>query len=120
MRGEPFCVLAGGEIPVRAKKGGKGGRNQHFSAMMMKYLGPLENWAFASIASDGRDYLEGIAGGLVSSKTCEICSAKGTDATHFVEETNTYELHKLLDTHLLCKKGTGMNVSDIYVFMSLG
>ena len=112
-------ILAGGEIPVKAIKNTKGGRNQHFSVVMLRHLKSIaKKWAFFSIATDGCDYIKGIAGSYVTSDLKEYLNTKNIQIDSYIDNTNSYSFHRDFGTHLVCNKGTGMNVSDIYIFIS--
>ncbi|MCK4592766.1 DUF4147 domain-containing protein, partial [Candidatus Parcubacteria bacterium] len=65
------AFIFSGETTVIVKnKNAKGGRNQEFSlAFLKKMEGFDEKWAFASCDSDGFDFLDGVAGGIVDYKT---------------------------------------------------
>jgi glycerate 2-kinase len=116
---ESLCILGRGEIPVEVKADGKGGRNQHFALLVGCQLNHLSNWAFASLASDGCDYLKGIAGGYVTGQVLAEATALGGSVEQCIADTDSYAFHRRHQTHLYCDEGTGMNVSDIYVFVKM-
>ena len=70
-----FIILAGGEIPIKANKG-KGGRTQHFTALMIPYLKDYNNSVFAGVASDGKDCIEGISGAMINNGTIKKIAGK--------------------------------------------
>jgi glycerate 2-kinase len=116
----PKVIIAGGEIPVVAKENSRGGRNQHLALLILKNLLEYDKeWVFMSIASDGVDFMKGIAGSYVSSSLAKTISSYFTDLNKYINQTNSYEFHKEYNTHLRCKNGTNLNISDIYIYISL-
>ena len=115
---KPLFIIAGGEIPVKAIDNNKGGRNQHFSIAMANNLSLINrDWAFFSIASDGCDYIKGIAGGFISKQLIDYLKTKNEKIKSYIDNTASFKFHENYGTHLTCEEGTGINVSDIYVFV---
>jgi len=115
----PKCILAGGEVPIKADIG-KGGRNQHFALEVLRRMEAVkQNWVFLSIASDGRDYIKGIAGAYVSSDLQTYLDKSEVSIEEYTEKTNSYCFHEKYKTHLKCELGTDINISDVYVYLSV-
>ena len=111
-------IFAGGEVPVKVVDNNKGGRNQHFPLEMLNYLDSIDdNWLFFSIATDGYDYIKGIAGSYVSSELNRFLKKNNVKIESFSKNTNSYEFHSKYQTHLICDNGTGMNVADTHIFI---
>lgn len=115
-----FIMLAGGEIPVKVRKKGLGGRAQHFAALMIPHIKNYSSSVFAAFSSDGRDYIEGISGAIITGNTMKEAVKRNLNIKKFINQTNTYALHKELGTHLATKAPTGTHVSDIYIFAHFG
>lgn len=115
-----FVVLAGGEVPVKVKSGGLGGRAQHFAAVMIPHLKRYGNSVFAAFSTDGMDYMKGVAGGIIDDRTAESLDKKKLCLEKFIENTNTYVLHKEMGTLLVTKSPTETHISDIYIFAHFG
>ena len=115
-----FLILAGGEAEVKSAHTGKGGRAQHFAALMMPRLKKFKKSSFAAIASDGKDFIEGIAGALVNNNTMEAIKKKKIDYTPYIRDVDTFNLHKLLNTHIFTAKHSEINVFDVYLFCQEG
>lgn len=113
---DPILVLGGGEVGVKTIQAGKGGRAQHFAALMIPELQNIESSVFVAIASDGKDFVEGIAGALVNNKTMDTVDKEKIDYKDYVEKTDTFTLHSRLNTHLYTIKPTQINVFEIYIF----
>jgi glycerate-2-kinase len=70
--------------------------------------------AFAARASDGRDFLRGVAGAWVDTTTKKRAHAKGIDWLQLKQENDSYR--GLLAVDQLLKGGhTGWNLCDLYV-----
>jgi glycerate 2-kinase len=111
-----FAVVANGEIAVKVEKDGKGGRNQHFAALMIDEFKEIPNFVFASYATDGCDYIEGVHGAIISNITLERIKSKNIDTNYYIDSYNTYHLHEQLSTLIKGPK-SGTNCSDVYVFI---
>lgn len=114
-----FLAIAGGEAEVKEAHRGRGGRAQHFAALMIPKLEEFQNSSFIAIASDGKDYIEGIAGALVNNKTMDFIRKEKIDYDSYISHVETFNLHKLLNTHLFSTKNTEVNVFDIYIFANI-
>ena len=111
-----YAVVANGEIAVKAEERGKGGRNQHFAALMIDEFKDIPNFVFASYATDGCDYIEGVRGAIISDITLDLIKSKNIDINHYIDSFNTYHLHEQLSTLIKGPK-SGTNCSDVYVFI---
>lgn len=109
-------VLAHGEIPVKVKSGGLGGRNQHLAALMIDELKGFGRFEFAAVASDGRDYMSGYLGALISEVVIAEIERSGIDYQSYIQATDTFNLHNKLGT-LIKGYYTGTNVSDFYILL---
>lgn len=113
-----FLVLAGGEVEIKTSSIGKGGRAQHFAALMIPELERIGgDSAFAAVATDGRDFIKGIAGALITHKTKKKLIQKNINYEEYIRETKTFNIHNQLGTHLYTVKPTQMNVFDVYMFL---
>ena len=102
----------------RKDDGGKGGRAQHFAAAMIP---KLFKWSgevtFAAVASDGHDYLPGIAGAIVTGETNRRMLDMEVPYEQLFAGTQSFEIHRRLGSHLLTVNPTQTNVFDAYIFM---
>ncbi|MCK4592778.1 glycerate kinase, partial [Candidatus Parcubacteria bacterium] len=69
----------------------------------------------ASCDSDGFDFLDGVAGGIVDYKTFEIIENKKIDINKYLETHNSYDFLKKVNGLISMGNGTGTNVCDIQV-----
>tara|TARA_Y100000310_G_C20662715_1_gene805676 strand:- start:271 stop:1617 length:1347 start_codon:yes stop_codon:yes gene_type:complete len=113
-----YLVIGGGEVEVKSQPGGKGGRAQHFAAAMIP---KLFKWSgevtFAAVASDGHDYLPGIAGAIVTGETNRRMLDMEVPYEQLFAGTQSFEIHRRLGSHLLTVNPTQTNVFDAYIFM---
>ena len=111
------AFIFSGETTVTVKnKTFKGGRNQEFAlAFLKKMEGFDRKWTFASCDSDGFDFLDGVAGGIVDYKTFEIIKNKKIDINKYLENHNSYDFLKKVNGLISMGNGTGTNVCDIHI-----
>jgi glycerate-2-kinase len=112
--GKKTALIAGGETTVVIKKEGKGGRNLEVS---MGAIGTMpKNSVIFSMASDGKDHIKGVGGGLVDDTVIKKAEELGYDPGEFLKNNMSYKFLK--DTGgLVLSKRTGTNVSDLMVML---
>ena len=106
-----------GETTVTIKnKDAKGGRNQEFALAFLKEMTRFDKkWAFISCASDGTDFIDGVAGGIVDYKTFDIIKNKKIDIDKYLENHRSYDFLKKTNGLISMGNGTGTNVCDLQV-----
>lgn len=104
-----------GEIPIKAKNNSKGGRNQHLSAYFIDRFKNFNDFSFGCYSTDGCDYLKGIHGAFIDDKVIKNIYKKNINFKKFINNTNTYYLHKAMGS-LLKGKYSNNNFSDFYIF----
>ena len=111
----PVCLVGVGEVTVRVGVAGRGGRCQEFAWRMAPVLAALARPAiFVARASDGRDFVEGVAGAWTDSTSFERARALGLDwadiAARHDSGSGLVALGQLLEgAH------TGWNLCDLYL-----
>ncbi len=110
-------ILAGGEITFRLPaQPGRGGRNQQLAALMLASLAAFKKpWVFASLNTDGFDYIKSAAGVIVSYETLAWAQAKNIKIKDYLYRFDSYALFKKIGRSLLITGPTGINVGDIMV-----
>jgi glycerate-2-kinase len=110
-----LCVVGVGEVTVRLSGSGVGGRCQEFVWRMAGAFGGYERHAFAvARATDGRDYVRGIAGGWSESDTVRRARDRGIDYASVIRDSDSYTaLHEL--GQLIDGGRTGWNLCDVYL-----
>jgi len=117
--GEHDVFLLGSETtPNLPKNHGSGGRNQHYAACsilaMKDYPG---EWVVASVATDGVDFMPGIAGAIVDNKSLEIANSKNYDIQSFIDKYDTYPFLEALGNLLIKIGDSGTNVGDVIIYI---
>jgi len=115
----PGTWLFGGEITVRLRGDGKGGRNQELAmrvALAAEVQGWNPNWVFLSGGTDGRDGPTDAAGGLVDGGTLARMRAAGLDPHKVLANNDSYHALKA-SGDLLMTGATGTNVADLQVLI---
>lgn len=108
------ALIGGGETTVRVAKEGKGGRNLEVAMGALEAL--PKNSVIASMASDGKDHIEGVGGGIADSLVAKKAAELGYDPKKFLDDNMSYKFMK--DTNgLIRAKKTGTNVSDLLVIL---
>jgi glycerate 2-kinase len=111
----PTAFIGVGEVTVRVRGEGRGGRCQQFAWLMAETLAGLErDSAFVARASDGRDYVEGVAGGWADGSTLERATASGIDFDGVARSNDAYSALRELG-QVLEGGHTGWNLCDLYV-----
>ncbi len=110
-----------GETTVTIKnKNAKGGRNQEFALAFLKAMRNFnKNWTFISCTSDGTDFLDGVAGGIVDRKTFKIIQNKKININAYLEDHRSYYFLKKVNGLISMGNGTGTNVCDIQICVVL-
>ena len=110
-----FCVVGVGEATVQVRGDGVGGRCQEFAWRMAGAFGDYERDVIAVARStDGRDYVQGIAGGWSNRETVRRARELGIDfATVLLNSDSHAALHEL--GQLISGGRTGWNLCDVYL-----
>jgi len=116
MKSDDHVALVGvGEVTVRVRGFGKGGRCQEFAWSMSNVLADLgREAAFVARSSDGRDFIEGVGGAWVDHATKDRARMMGFDWSVVMETNDSYTALLALD-ELLVGGHTGWNLCDVYV-----
>lgn len=105
------AVLAGGEIRLKVKVNGSGGRNLYFGMAATQHI--AKNQLFIGLASDGLDNSDA-AGGITDAQTLQ--SIDPIDAVDYLKRNDGYAFFKKTGD-LIFSGPTGSNVSDLYILL---
>lgn len=109
------AVVGVGEVTVRVDGSGEGGRCQEFAWRMAKELAhSSRNATFLACASDGRDFVRGVAGAWVSTETWARIGVRNLNWNDVARTHDTYRALAALG-QLIEGAHTGWNLCDIYV-----
>jgi glycerate 2-kinase len=114
----PLCIVGVGEVTLQVRGSGVGGRCQEFAWRMAAVLDAHNSHVVAAArATDGRDYVEGIAGGWVDETTLRRAHELGIDWSSVVAQSDSYTaLHQL--RQLIAGGRTGWNLCDVYLLVA--
>lgn len=112
----PICLVSGGEVTVKVRNGGVGGRNQHFAlACAEKIAG--EQITVLSAGTDGVDGNSLAAGAVVDGTTTERARSLGLNIRKALETFDAYPiLHALGDA--IESGPTGNNLRDLRILLA--
>jgi glycerate 2-kinase len=104
-----------GEVTVRVRGHGAGGRCQEFAWLMADVLDRFNRpGAFVARASDGRDYVEGVGGAWVEGSTKSRLIEVGIDWLDVARRHDTFPALRTLG-QLIEGGHSGWNLCDLYV-----
>jgi len=134
----PTCMLAGGELTVRVRGRGKGGRNTEFVLAALNEIqkgenlhyfgspveGPAGNrtvavlgdWLILSMGTDGIDGPTDAAGAWAGPETIRRAKDAGLNSSQFLRENDSYGFF-MRAGGLIMTGPTGRNVMDIRIFL---
>jgi glycerate 2-kinase len=110
------CLISGGEVTVKVKNGGTGGRNQQFAlACGPKIVG--ENITVLSAGTDGIDGSSPAAGAVVDGTTVARANAQGLDVAAALSTFDAYPLFSTLGDAIETGP-TGNNLRDLRILLA--
>ena len=118
----PTLFLYGGETTVTLDyPHKKGGRNQEFVLACLQYMQarPFHgDWCIASVGTDGIDFVEDSAGGIIDNNSLQVAKEKGLmpAISSFLENHKTGRFLSEINSNIHVGKPTGTNVGDIIMF----
>ncbi|MBO5312519.1 MAG: glycerate kinase [Clostridia bacterium] len=113
---ENQAYIFGGEITVKVKGNGKGGRNQELALRCAEIIKNSRGVSVFSVGSDGTDGPTDMAGGYVDWESEGLLKQKGLDIKEYIENNDSYNALNNCDG-LIYTGPTGTNVNDLYVLL---
>ena len=110
------CLISGGEVTVKVKDGGRGGRNQHFALYCAQKIAG-ENIAVLSAGTDGIDGNSPAAGAIVDGTTVARAHAAGIDPRTALRKFDAFPLFNQLEDAIMIGP-TGNNIRDLRVLLA--
>jgi len=113
------CLLIGGEATIKLPaKPGKGGRNQHYTAVTLLSLADYAaDWVAASVGTDGSDYIPDVAGAIIDRTALGRLESQGVDGWDYINRADSFHLLERLGDSLVRTGDTGTNVGDVMVYL---
>ncbi len=112
----PLLVIAGGELTVKVKGDGRGGRAQEFALVAAVALQGAERVWVAGLGTDGRDGPTDAAGAVVDGGTVSHAWRKRYNAVDYLARNDSYTFFKNIGGHIVTGL-TGTNVNDLYLVL---
>ncbi|MGH9320898.1 MAG: glycerate kinase type-2 family protein, partial [Vicinamibacteria bacterium] len=110
----PAALLAGGELTLRVKGSGLGGRSQEFALEAARQLKGIADVVVLAAGTDGTDGPTDAAGAFGDGGTWERARSRGLDPDAALADNDSYRLFDALGD-LLRTGPTGTNVNDIVI-----
>lgn len=121
-KGQPVCLISGGETTVTVKGTGVGGRNQEQALAFALEIEGVEGITMLSAGTDGTDGPTDAAGAVVDGETSILARKFGLDPVEYLGNNDSYTFFKRFDAlsggnaHLVTGP-TGTNVMDIQIIV---
>ena len=112
----PLAIFFGGEVTIKVKGNGKGGRNQELALMCAEKIKEYDNMAVFCVGSDGTDGPTDAAGGYVDGNTYEKIAKSGKSTEEYLKNNDSYNALSL-SNGLIFTGATGTNVNDLYALI---
>ena len=112
----PCAFIFGGEITIKVKGNGKGGRNQELALLCAEKIKGIPGMAVLCIGSDGTDGPTDAAGGYADFTTYEKIAKSGKSPEEHLENNDSYNALSICDG-LVFTGATGTNVNDLYMLL---
>jgi len=117
-KGQPVCLVVGGEVTCPVTGPGMGGRNQAFALYAARQIAGYSRVAL-SAGTDGRDGNSPTSGAVADGQTVSRAKGRGLDADAYLAGSDAYSFFRTLgDT--LDTGFTDNNVRDVRVWLDFG
>jgi glycerate 2-kinase len=117
-RGQPVCLVVGGEVTCPVTGSGVGGRNQAFVLYAAQQIAGRQR-VVLSAGTDGRDGNSPTSGAVADGQTISRAQARSLDAAAHLAESDSYSFFRTLgDT--LDTGFTDNNVRDVRLWLDFG
>lgn len=118
-KARPSAVIAGGEVTVRVRGRGQGGRNQQTVLSAAERIAGLDGVAVAAMGTDGIDGNSNAAGAVIDGNTFFRAKRKGLLIDDYIRRNDSNGFFRSIGDCLITGR-TGTNVGDIYLALSIG
>ena len=110
------CLISGGEVTVKVRNGGIGGRNQQFALACAEKI-TSENITVLSAGTDGVDGNSPAAGAVADGTTVQRANEVGLDPRAALEKFDAYPIFSALGDAIETGP-TGNNVRDLRILLA--
>jgi len=110
--------ILGGETSLNVPSNhGKGGRNQHYTAVSLSFMNDFKSeWVLACVSSDGIDS-SFFAGAIIDNSSFQKSRMRLIDVEKSIINYDTGSMFEKLDNSLIDIGDTGTNVGDIMLYI---
>ncbi|MCB5254589.1 MAG: DUF4147 domain-containing protein [Candidatus Cloacimonetes bacterium] len=119
LKAKPGVYLWGGELTLKVKGKGRGGRLSHLALSFLEEIKAHPNIHFAAFASDGNDHLPELAGAYVDRQAYLDLQAENADIPALLSAFDTYDPLYKIDA-IIPGQYTGCNVNDVFILIKTG
>lgn len=119
LKAKPGVYLWGGELTLKVKGKGRGGRLSHLALSFLEEIKAHPNIHFAAFASDGNDHLPELAGAYVDRQAYLDLQAENIDIPALLSAFDTYDPLYKIDA-IIAGQYTGCNVNDVFILIKTG
>ena len=117
-KGQPVCLVVGGEVTCPVTGPGMGGRNQAFALYGAQQISGQRR-VVLSAGTDGRDGNSPTSGAVADGQTVSRALGRGLDPVAYLAESDAYSFFRTLgDT--LDTGFTDNNVRDVRIWLDFG
>ena len=117
-KGQPVCLVVGGEVTCPVTGLGMGGRNQSFALYAAQQIAGQHRIAL-SAGTDGRDGNSPTSGAVADGQTVSRATGRGLDPAAYLANSDAYSFFRTLgDT--LDTGFTDNNVRDVRIWLDFG
>jgi glycerate 2-kinase len=117
-KGQPVCLVVGGEVTCPVTGPGIGGRNQSFALYAAQQIAG-QHRVVLSAGTDGRDGNSPTSGAVADGQTVSRAKARGLDPADYLAQSDAYSFFRTLgDT--LDTGFTDNNVRDVRIWLDFG
>ena len=113
---KPLAVFFGGEVTIKVKGNGKGGRNQELALRCAEKISGKSNMAVFCVGSDGTDGPTDAAGGYADGYTWENIAKSEKSPEEYLNNNDSYNA-LCVSGGLIITGATGTNVNDLYALL---
>ena len=117
-KGQPVCLVVGGEVTCPVTGPGMGGRNQAFALYAAQQIAGQRR-VVLSAGTDGRDGNSPTSGAVADGQTVSRAQGRGLDPAAYLAGSDAYSFFRTLgDT--LDTGFTDNNVRDVRIWLDFG
>jgi hydroxypyruvate reductase len=115
-KAQPGIYLWGGELTLKVKGTGRGGRLSHLALSFLNEIKDQAGLSLIAFATDGNDHLPELAGAYVDRQSYLDLHKENADIPALLKTFDSYPPLKLIDA-IIPAHYTGCNVNDVFILI---